>query len=186
MTTLEEAVTFFNSYLDLDWAGNRAVSSESDEVVNALRSDSMKFWHSVHDAPLSPSFGRPMGMTPEQLARMAAKIELVRSELFLVAEYRDPTWRTLYAAYIGGGRVTTAQSYGRLLYATEIQEEIKIIAAYREDFDKTPPPMHWQHSQGAEITLTDPPVAVCALKAPTGRKAHRQDWEMMRNSIAKH
>ncbi|MEU3654798.1 hypothetical protein AB0E67_18665 [Streptomyces sp. NPDC032161] len=183
MTTLEDAVDFFNSYLDVDYAGNKAVFLEGDEAVNTLRENSMKFWHSEHGVPLSPSFGRTMGMTPEQLNEMAAKVNLARREIFLAAEYSDPIWRTLYAAYVGGDRVTTARSYSELLYAAEIQDEIKIIASYREDINKVSPPVHWRHSQGAEISLSGPPLAVIPLQEPTGRKAHQQDWEMNKNAV---
>ncbi|MFF8713920.1 hypothetical protein ACF07T_21150 [Streptomyces sp. NPDC015184] len=182
MTTLEDAVEFFNFYLDIDRDGNNAVRTEPDDVVNSLRSKIMRLWNSVPGVPLSPSFGRPMGMTPENLAEMAAHMERVRRPLFTVAEYQDPAWQVLYAAYIGGNKPTTAQAYGGLLYATGIQGELKIIASYREDIDKEPPPMHWQHVQGAEIALAGPPVAVRTFQGPTAIEAHLQDWEMLRNS----
>ncbi|MEU6018220.1 hypothetical protein ABZ826_30600 [Streptomyces sp. NPDC047515] len=182
MTSMEDVVKFFNSYLDIDYAGNTAVYSESDEVVNERRDASMKFWHEVPGAQLSPGFGRPMGMPSEQLAQLAANVNLARRTLFLVAEYSDPTWGTLYAGYIGGDRARTAQSYGGLLYATEIKGQLKIIASYREDIDKLPPPTHWRHSQGAEISSPNTPVSVRALEAPTGRAAHRQDWDALRNA----
>ncbi|MFE7468747.1 hypothetical protein ACFU6R_32205 [Streptomyces sp. NPDC057499] len=121
-------------------------------------------------------------MSPEQLAKMAARMKPVRRALLLVAEYQDPAWGALYAAYFGGDRATTAQAYGGLLYATGIQGELRIIASYREDIDTEPPPMHWQHSQGAEITLTGPPVAVRALLEPVARKAHLHDWKELRDS----
>ncbi|SCF96038.1 hypothetical protein [Streptomyces sp. Ncost-T10-10d] len=182
MTSLEDVVKFFNSYLDIDYAGNTAVYSESDEVLNERRDTSMKFWHAAPGILLSPGFGRPMGMPAEQLAQLAENVNLAHRELFLVAEYSDPTWGTLYAGYIGGDRERTAQSYGGLLYATEIKGELKIIASYREDIDKVSPPVHWRHSQGAEITSPNTPVAVRPLEAPTGRAAHHQDWEMLRNA----
>jgi len=179
---METAVKFFNAYLDIDYAGNVAVFSESDEVVNELRDASMKFWHAAPGVLLSPGFGRPMGMPPEQLARLAANTDPARRTLFLVATHHDPTWGDLYAGYVGGDREQSAKSYGRLLYATGIENEFKLIAAYREDFDKVSPPVRWRHSQGVEISSRDAPTAVRPLEVPSGRAAHRQDWEMLRNA----
>ncbi|MFF8617938.1 hypothetical protein [Streptomyces sp. NPDC015350] len=182
MTSLSHSIDLFNSYLDTDWAGNNAVLAEPDDVVNSLRSKIMEFWNSVPGVPLSPSFGRPMGMSPEQLANMAARMERVRRPLFMVTEHRSHAGQVLYAAYIGGNKPTTAQAYGGLLYATEIRGELKIIASYREDIDREPPPVRWQHVQGAEIPLAGPPVAVCAFRAPVDIKAHLRDWEILRDS----
>ncbi|MCX4846577.1 hypothetical protein [Streptomyces sp. NBC_00893] len=184
MNSLEDVVKFFKAYLDVDYAGNVAVYSESDEVLNGRRDASMKFWHAVPGTFLSPGFGRPMGMTAEQLSQLSATANLAHRKLFMVVEYSDPTWGILYTGYIGGDRETTAQSYAGLLYATKIKGDLKIIAHYREDIDKVSPPVHWRHSQGAEMTSLATPVAVRALEAPTGRAAHRQDWETLRNAVA--
>ncbi|MFI5749103.1 hypothetical protein ACIBBE_24925 [Streptomyces sp. NPDC051644] len=184
MTILEGPVKFFNAYLGIEYAGNMAVYAEPDEVVNELRKESMKHWHALSGVPLSPSFGRPMGMPAEILAQLAESAKVVRRPLFLVAEYNDRTWGTLYAGYIGGDRARTAQSYGGLLYAAEINDTLKIIASYKEDTDKASPPMHWRHSQGAEISLSGPPVATHPLEAPAGRATHYQDWEAFRNAAA--
>ncbi|WP_190123256.1 hypothetical protein [Streptomyces inusitatus] len=178
---MDEAVSFFNSYLDADYAGNLAVRSESDEVLKERQIASRGFWHSTLNAPLSPGFGRPVGMPSEELARLAAKMNPVRRRLFLVAEYDDVEWGALYAGYIGG-RGRTVQSYGGLLYAAGINGELKIIASYKEDIDKVPPPLRWCHSQGVEITLSGNPVAIRPLEVPTGRIAHKQDWEAFRNA----
>ncbi|WP_329538967.1 hypothetical protein OG345_01920 [Streptomyces sp. NBC_01220] len=185
MTSIEDTQSFFNSYLDIDYAGNTAVYSESDETVNELREESMTFWHALPGVQLSPTFGRPMGMPVEQLAQLAATVELARRALFLVAEYSDPTWGKLYAAYIGGDRESTARSYGGLLYAAEINGNLKIIASYREDIDQLPPPVRWRHSQGAEIDPPKTAVSVHPLEAPTGRAAHRQDWEALRDAATR-
>ncbi|MFF5565167.1 hypothetical protein ACFY6Y_11045 [Streptomyces sp. NPDC012829] len=176
---MDEVVKFVYSYLCVEHSGNVAVYSESDEVVNRLREASMEFWYAAPGVPVSPSFGRAAGMSSEQLAKRAARVKIARRALFLVAEYRDPDWGALYAGYVGGDRVLTAQSYGGLLYVTKIADELKIVASYKEDIDEEPPPLRWRHSQGANILLTGPPVAVRPLGLPTGRAAHQQDWQML-------
>ncbi|MCT2593936.1 hypothetical protein LHJ74_29195 [Streptomyces sp. N2-109] len=182
MNNIDGAVEFFKSYLEIEHAGNMATYSESDETVEELRAESMQFWHALPGIALSPSFGRPMGMQPERLSQLAQKANLERRALFLVAEYRDPAWGTLYAGFVGGDRASTAGSYGGLLYAAEIEGGLKVVASYREDFDKAAPPVQWRHSQGAEPDLPGAPVAVRALQGPTGRAEHREDWEILRGS----
>ncbi|MEV6074436.1 hypothetical protein AB0L80_04885 [Streptomyces sp. NPDC052069] len=179
MNHMEDVVKFLNSYLDVEYAGATAVYSDSDEVVNEHRDESMKFWHAVPGVILSPSFGRPMGMPQEQFAKLGANSDLARRALFLVAEYADQNWGTLYAGYIGGDRNISAQSYGGLLYVTEIKRKLKIIASYKEDFDQPSPPIHWRHSQGVEIVTLENPSAVRPIEEPTGRVAHLQDWEAL-------
>lgn len=186
MTAIEDAVIFFNAYLDIEHEGNVATYSASDEVVNELRTRSMGFWHASPGAILSPSFGRPMGMHPDQLENLARSVNLARRTLFLVAEYRGPDGNSIYVAITSGDRAETAQSYGGLLHAAEVKDELKIIASYKEDFDRVSPPVHWRHSQGAEITLPDTPVAVHPLEAPTGQAAHQDDWEDLRDSVTGH
>ncbi|MFJ9885774.1 hypothetical protein ACIQRW_07910 [Streptomyces sp. NPDC091287] len=174
---------FFNAYLDIEHEGSVATYSASDEVVNELRTKSMGFWHASPGTTLSPSFGRPMGMHPDQLATLARSVNLARRTLFMVAEYRRPDGETLYAAFTSGDRTRTTQSYGGLLHAAEVEGELKIVASYKEDFDKASPPVHWRHSQGAEINLSGAPVAVRPLEAPTGQAAHQEDWEGLRDSV---
>ncbi|MFE3379515.1 hypothetical protein [Streptomyces anulatus] len=186
MTPIDDAVTFFNSYLDVEHEGNVAIYSASDEVVKELRARSMTFWQASPGATLSPSFGRPMGMHPDQVADLARSVNLARRTLFMVAEYRGPDGGRLYAAFTSGDRASTAQSYGGLLHAAEVAGELKIIASYKEDFDKASPPVHWRHSQGVEITLPAAPVAVRPLEAPSGQAAHQEDWEGLRDSVTEY
>lgn len=74
----------------------------------------------------------------------------------------------------------TAGSYSELLFATEIDGELKIIASFGKEFDSVPPPVRWSHTQGARIEGLGAPVSVRPLLAPT-LDAHRQDWEALRD-----
>ena len=179
MAQMEDVVKFFNSFLDIYYAGTLAVYSESDAVLDERRAASMEFVHAVPGVIMSPLFGRERGLPADELAEFAEEMDVTRRPLFLVAEYRHPSWGALYGGYIGDDSSATAGSYGGLLYATEIDRELKIIAIYREDFDKASPPVRWRHSQGAEIGDPGKPVAVRPLEAPTERAAHRQDWESL-------
>ncbi|ARF73947.1 hypothetical protein ACPEIF_07495 [Streptomyces sp. NPDC012600] len=184
MISIDDAVNFFNAYSDIEHAGITATYSEPDEVVNEYRTGSMRFWHAEPGTPLSPSFGRPMGMGSDQLAQLARNVSLVRRTLFLVAEYRGRDGGSVYAGIVSGDRTRTAESYGGLLYATEVDGDLRIVASYKEDFGKVSPPVHWRHSQGMDIGLPGPPVAVRPLAAPTGQAAHLKDWEGLRDSVA--
>ncbi|MFJ1590153.1 hypothetical protein ACIOD0_07880 [Kitasatospora albolonga] len=183
MSSIDDAVNFFNSYSDIEHTGNIATYSEPDEVVNEHRADSMRFWHAEPGTPLSPSFGRPMGMGSDQLAQLARNVSLVRRTLFLVAEYRGREGDSVYAGIVSGDRTRTAESYGGLLYATEIGGDLRIVASYKEDFDAVSPPVRWRHSQGRDIVLPGPPIAVRPLATPTGQAAHLKDWERLRGSV---
>lgn len=182
MSDMDDAVNFFNSYLGVEYAGQVAVSSQPDEVVNDLRAEIMTFWHAAPGVPLSPPFGRLTGISPEQLAQKSAETNPVRRELLLAAEYDDPTSGKLYAGYIGGDRELTALTYGGLLYATEVEGQLKIISSCKEDFNAVPPPFGWRRSQGAQVSPAGPPVAVRPLREPTGRAVHRQDWLALRDA----
>lgn len=182
---MDDVVEFFNSYLDVVHAGEVAIFSEPDEIVVRLQGESLEFWHAEPGAPVSPPFGRIMGLSSAQLAQKWAGRpgpEISRRTLFLIAEYNSAEWGALFAGYIGGDRKLTASAYGGLLYATDIAGEFKIIASYREDIEVVPPPLQWRYSRGAHITLANTPVAVRPLEEPTGRAAHRQDWQEMQNS----
>ncbi|WP_411079711.1 hypothetical protein [Streptomyces sp. cmx-18-6] len=183
MSTIGDAAKFFNAYLDIERIGSMAVYSEPDEVVNSYRTSSMRFWHASPGTPLSPSFGRPMGMDSDQLAQLARTVSLARRTLFLVAEYRAHEGDSIYAGFVSGDRARTAESYGGLLYATEVNGDLKIIASYKEDFDGVSPPVRWRHSQGVEIDLPGPPISVRPFEAPIGHPAHLGDWEKLRDSV---
>lgn len=182
MSGIDDAVSFFNSYLDVEYAGQVAVGSQSDGVVNDLRAEIMTFWHAAPGVPLSPPFGRLMGMSPEQLAQQAAEMNAVRRALLLVAEYDDPTSGQLFAGYIGGDRDLTALTYGGLLCALEVEGQLRIVSSCKEDFNAVPPPFGWRRSQGAQVSPVGSPVAVRPLEEPSGRAAHRRDWWAIRDS----
>ncbi|MFF3735353.1 hypothetical protein ACFYXM_35075 [Streptomyces sp. NPDC002476] len=181
---MEEAVAFFESYLDFEHRGSLAILDEPDEVLKALRSRILnQFWHEAIGTPISPTFGRPPGMTPDQMVTLSQKMRPVRRSLLLVAEHEAPKTipgKPLYAGYISGDTESTAQSYGGLLVAAIMSDgEMKLVASYKEDFMQSAPPVRWRQSQGLRISLVCSPVAVRPLKAPTGRAVHQQDWQRL-------
>ncbi|MGW3165763.1 hypothetical protein ACWC9Q_23380 [Streptomyces sp. NPDC001142] len=184
---MHDAIAFYESYLDFEHSGAVAILEDSDERLNGLRSEILEtFWRKVDGIPLSPNFRRPPGMTPDQLSQLAEQMKPKRRSLFLVTEHKAPNGipgQPLYAAYVSGDREQTARSYSDLLYAVAIDSGLKIVASYREDVMKGSPPVRWRHSQGLRIPRVGLPVAVRALREPTGRAALQQHWQTLTNSI---
>ncbi|GAA1935958.1 hypothetical protein GCM10009716_48780 [Streptomyces sodiiphilus] len=180
MIAVEEVGDFFQSYLDAEFAASSAVSTEPDEILEQRRAILESFMYSVPGKVMSSGIGRGRGWSAEQLADLAQRMKVARRPLFLVVEYVHPKWKQLFAGYIGGGKPRTAGAYGELLFAAEIEGKMRVIATYREDFDRVPPPVHWKHAQGAEIGKLARPVGVLPVEAPTSRAAHFQDWQDFR------
>ncbi|WP_424862889.1 hypothetical protein [Streptomyces sp. MMS24-I29] len=184
---MRDVIAFYESYLDFEHSGAVAILEESDERLSGLRGEILDtFWYKFNGVPLSPSFGRPKGMTPDQLVQLAEQMKPKRRSLFLVTEHKAPKelpGQSLYAAYASGDREQTARSYTDLLYAVAIDDGLKIVALYREDVMKGSPPVCWRHSQGLRIPRVGLPVAVRALREPTGRAAHQQHWQTLASRI---
>lgn len=181
---IDDAVEFFNAYLDAEYAEGVAARSEPDEVLDERREASESFMHAVPGAIMSSVIGRGPGWSTEKLAEYAQTVnQVARRVMFLVAEYRCPAWGRIFGGYASGPRPRITGSYGQLLYAAEVEGRLKIIAQYAPEILEPAPPMRWSHAQGAEIGKLGRPVALRVLAEPT-LEEHRQDWLAICESMA--
>ncbi len=72
MTDLDDAVDFFNAYLDIDYQGRVAAYSEPEEILEERWTAILSFFRSTPEFPMSPDFGKHRGWPPERLAKYAA------------------------------------------------------------------------------------------------------------------
>ena len=184
MVDIEDAVRFYNSYLDADYAGAMAANSEPDEILDAREAEVMSFMHVPRGIIMSPGFGRRRGCSASEIARRAQWADCLRRSLFLVVEFAYSDGHGLFGGYAGGGRSLAAGSYSELIFAREIDGELKIVAFHMKDFDIEPPPVHWVHHQGTVIDDPGEPVRIRPLLAPT-LETNRRDWEMWRGMFPK-
>jgi len=178
---IDVAVEMFRSYLHAEHEEEVAVYAESDEVLAQRKINSESFMHTAN-GDMHSTIGRPP-LTPERLAEFASGVVVTPRTLFLVAEYTHPVWGRLFAAYVSGSRPQTASSYEQLLYAAEIEGQLKIIAKYMEDFLELEAPMRWTHMQGEEVGVLGVPVATRTFVQPE-RERHREEWRTICQSRA--
>jgi hypothetical protein len=182
---MDGAIDLFNAYLDAEYAAVVATRTEPDDaVVNRARAAVEAFLNTGPDGRMASTIGRAPGMTAAAVEALAATVDqVVRRTLFQVVEYRHPALGRLFAGYAGGQSMLSKGAYGRLLYATELAGEPKIISEYVPDILEPAPPVAWSVLQGAQIAPPGRPGAVRQFTGPT-YEPHRHDWIATREQPA--
>jgi hypothetical protein len=178
---VDQAVDFFNAYLDVEFAEAVAVYHEPDDVLASRREVSESYMYSLPGFRMASRLGRPP-MSAERLAELSRSAKVSRRVLFMVNEYRHVNFGPIFAAFVSGAQPILADSYESLLYATEVDEEIKIISEFFVDFDHLSS-VKWNHAQGVDVGDPGESVAVRALTEP-GEPEHQRDWLRMRDATA--
>ncbi|NUW35077.1 hypothetical protein HTZ77_27135 [Nonomuraea sp. SMC257] len=162
---IDEAVDFFASYLDAEYAERLAVLFEPDDVLRSRREISESFMHELPGTSMRSVLGRAPTSAEElaRIARSAARsVQRAHRVLFLVEEYDNPSFGQLFAGYVSGATPSRIGSFGLLLYATVINGRLKIIGDRAKDYDAS----EWTHGQGAEIGTPGTPRRVRPLVEP--------------------
>ncbi|MER5704947.1 hypothetical protein ABT023_23785 [Micromonospora sp. NPDC002296] len=175
---LDNAVDFFNKFLDAEHQQAMAALTEPDDVLEERRNVTQSLMHSPPGTIMASPAGRALGHSAEELAEFSANASRPqRRTLFLVAEYRNATWQTLFAGYTSGAHPDTSLVYERLYYASEVEGTPKMISEYLIEIEfEMDAEVRWRHAQGVKIENPGQLVAAHAIREPA-LEEQRQSWE---------
>jgi len=173
---LDDALEFFNAYLDAEYGAVLACRTEVDEVLDARVQAAETFWHAEPGGIISLAIGRRPGYSVDELAAYARGVsQVARRVLFIIAEHHHAKWGRVFGAHLSNTRSATTGLYGALLYAAEVGDELKLIAEYAPEVTLPAPPVQWTHVQGADLGDLGRPLVAQAPTEPT-YGGHREDW----------
>ncbi|NBE84943.1 hypothetical protein [Micromonospora rubida] len=175
---LDNAVDFFNEFLDAEHQQAMAALTEPDDVLEERRDITQGLMHSPPGTIMASPIGRALGHSVEELVEFSANASRPqRRTLFLVAEYRNTTWQALFAGYTSGAHPDTSLAYERLYYAREVEGAPKMISEYLIEIEfETDAEVQWRHAQGVKVPNPGQLVAAQAIREPV-LEEQRRSWE---------
>ena len=152
---LDEAVAFYTAYSDALYDYEVAVRTAPDDVVAERLARTRSFLDPCRGTWGDTSTFRPPGLTPDEISTRASKLpSLARPKLFLVAEFTEPEWGSLFAGYAGGHYKRTSNSYMYRFLATDVKGKPAIISQYSIEPSYGPPgQVTWDFTQGVQADL---------------------------------
>lgn len=163
---MDEVQRFFEAYLEAEHTAAAAVYTEPDDMALYERiAAAESFLHSTSEHMMSLGVGRPLGMTPDKLADLAADAGEQRPRpLYKLVRYEHPLYGDLYEAWVGPDSDTTSPRYSQRLFATRLGDDLKIISRYAASFPFEGPTT-WEHLEGTVIDDPGTPAETSELVA---------------------
>jgi hypothetical protein len=164
---LDEAVAFYAAYNDALYDYEVAVRTAPDDVVAERLARTQSFLDPYRGTWVDTSASRKPGLTAEEVSARASKLSSpARPELFLVAEFPEAEWGSLFAGYVSGPHERTSRAYMYRFLAADIEGKPAIISQYSIEPSYGPPgEVTWDFTQGVQADLGRP-VAARGLAEP--------------------
>lgn len=169
MLNIDYVEEFIRGFFTAEYAALVAVYSEpDDDIVAQLEQKAMTYLHVEPGHIMSLGFGRPPGLSPEEVAKDADYVsELQERVLFLIIRYQRQEGNDLYGCFVSSTQKLSGLAYASCFYVTAIDGEAKIIAHYTPGLYSPEESLTWRRLDGSTIDNPGHPVEARKFVPPT-------------------
>lgn len=174
---MDIAIDFIQSFIQAEYKALMTTYTEPDENLfdEAIR-QSEDFLYIAPNHIMSLGFGRPPGLSSDEIEEMAEEASKFNPRvLFLAKHYEHPVFGDLYVFYASGYHDMPLLAYDTTFYVALVEKKLKIISKYVVGFNSGIDELEWEYLCGTKVDQLGDLIEVRKFIEPESRP-HKADY----------